>query len=393
MGKALRGALLPVASGVLPTFLVGALAVQIRGDLDFAESGLGLLSAVFFLGASISSVGLGRVSERVGAVLALRIGALSTAAILLAVAILGRSYVVLLVLLALAGVANALIQPAANLYLARAIPVTRLGFAFGVKQSAIPAGILLGGLAVPAVGLTVGWRWAFVVAAVFAVTAALALPAAQPLAAPLAVPDPLAPTTDAPRSITVAFAVGGAFASAAAGVLGAFLVSSGVEVGLTESAAGLLSSLAAAASIGVRLLLGVRADRTGGRHLVTVASMLVLGSGAFVLLAAGPVGLFVLGAPLAFALSWAWPGLFNLAMVRHHPEAPAAATGITQTGVYVGAVLGPLVFGVVAEGGYGGAWIMAGAWSITAGVLIGAARVLLVRHRDEPPPDGVTGAR
>ena len=188
MGKALRGALLPVAAGVLPTFLVGALAVQIRGDLDFAESGLGLLSAVFFLVASVSSVGLGRVSERVGAVLALRVGAFSTAAILLAVAVLGRSYVVLLGLLTVAGVANALIQPAANLYLARAIPTSRLGFAFGVKQSAIPAGILLGGLAVPAIGLTVGWRWAFVAAAVFAVAAALALPAAQPLAAPLAVP-------------------------------------------------------------------------------------------------------------------------------------------------------------------------------------------------------------
>ena len=384
MGKALRGALLPVASGVLPTFLVGALAVQIRGDLHFAESGLGLLSAGFFLGASVSSIGLGRASERVGAVVALRIGALATAAILLAVATVGRSYDVLLLLLTMAGVSNALIQPAANLYLARAIPAARLGVAFGVKQSAIPAGILLGGLAVPAIGLTVGWRWAFVAAAGFAAIAAVALPSAQPLAAPLEVPDPLAPTTDAPRVITVAFAVGGAFASAAAGVLGAFLVSSGVEAGLTESMAGLLSSLAAAASIGVRLALGVRADRTGGRHLVTVATMLVMGSLAFVLLASGLVGLFVLGAPLAFALSWAWPGLFNLAMVRHHPVAPAAATGITQTGIYVGAVMGPLAFGVVAEGGYGGAWVMAGTWSVVAGALIGGARVLLVRHRTRP---------
>ena len=381
MAKALGGALLPVACGALPTFLVGALAVQIRGDLDFAESGLGLLGAVFFLGAASSSAVLGRVSERVGAVPALRVGSCATAAILLAVATLGRSFGLLVVLLALAGMANALIQPAANLYLTRAIPITRLGFAFGVKQSAIPAGILLGGVAVPTIGLTVGWRWAFVVAAGFAVAAAVVLPASQPLAAPLTVPDPAAPTTDAPRSITVAFAVGVAFGSAAAGVLGTFLVSSGVAAGLTESAAGLLSSLAAGASIAARLALGLRADRTGGRHLVTVASMLVVGSGAFVLLAWGPVGLFVLGAPLAFALSWAWPGLFNLAMVRHHPRAPAAATGITPTGIYVGAVLGPLVFGVVAEGGYGGAWIMAGAWSAMAGGLIGAARVRLVRHR------------
>ena len=53
--------------------------------------------------------------------------------------------------------------------------------------------------------------------------------------------------------------------------------------------------------------------------------------------------------PLAFATGWAWPGLFNLAVVRVNPSAPGAATGITQTGTYLGAVVGPVLFGVVAE--------------------------------------------
>ena len=38
----------------------------------------------------------------------------------------------------------------------------------------------------------------------------------------------------------------------------------------------------------------------------------------------------------------------NFAVVRLHPQAPAAATSITQTGVYAGGCLGPLALGALA---------------------------------------------
>jgi MFS family permease len=380
-GRAVWAALLPVAAGVLPAFLVGALAVQIRADLEFTEAGLGLVTGSFFAGAAFSSVPLGRTAERIGAVRALRASALGSGLVLLTIAAAGRSFGLLVVLLAVAGMVNALVQPAANLFLVRAVSARRLGLAFGIKQSAIPAGGLFGGLAVPAIALTVGWRWAFVAAAGLALAAAAGVPDDQPEAPTPVDPDPTLPSVDAPRRITIAFAVGACLAAAGAGVLGTFLVSGAVEVGLADATAGLLAAGGSAVSIGARLLLGVRADRVGTGHLRVVAGMLVLGAGGFVLLASGGAVAFVVGTPIAFGLSWAWPGLFNLAMVRHHPQAPAAATGITQTGVYVGAVGGPLVFGLVAEGGYGGAWLLAGTWSVAAGLLIGGARALLVRHR------------
>lgn len=374
----LRAAVLPVAAGVLPAFLVGALAVQIRADLGFSEAGLGLLTGSFFAGGALSSAALGRTTERIGAVQSLRAGSLGAAGLLLAIAVAGRSFAVLVALLALAGMVNALLQPASNLFLARAVPPDRLGLAFGVKQSAIPAAFLVGGLAVPALALTVGWRWAFVAGTGLALAAAAAVPEVPP---PPADPDPRLPDADAPRRLTYAFAVGACFAAAAAGVLGTFLVSGAVEVGLGDATAGLLAAAGSAVSVGTRLLLGLRADRVGSGHLRVVAGMLLCGAGGFALLASGGALAFVIGTPAAFALSWAWPGLFNLAMVRHHPQAPAAATGITQTGVYAGAVAGPLVFGVVAESGYGRAWLLAGSWSVVAGVLIGGARALLVRYR------------
>ena len=63
---------------------------------------------------------------------------------------------------------NALNQPSANLMLVTHIDAERLGFALATKQSGMPAGALLGGAAVPAIALTVGWQWAYVAGAVIA---------------------------------------------------------------------------------------------------------------------------------------------------------------------------------------------------------------------------------
>jgi MFS family permease len=71
---------------------------------------------------------------------------------------------------------------------------------------------------------------------------------------------------------------------------------------------------------------------------------------------------YLVAAPLAFSTAWAWPGLFNLAVVRANPSNPASATGITQTGQFIGAVVGPVLFGIVAEhAGFRAAWLTAGA--------------------------------
>ena len=70
---------------------------------------------------------------------------------------------------------------------------------------------------------------------------------------------------------------------------------------------------------------------------------------------------------MAFSLGWGWPGLFNLAVVDHNRDAPAAATGVTQTGIYVGAAAGPAAFGLVStELGYSAAWAMAGGLCLLA---------------------------
>ena len=85
--------------------------------------------------------------------------------------------------------------------------------------------------------------------------------------------------------------------------------------------------------------------------------------------------------PFAFATSFAWPGLFHLAMVRTNPSAPGAATGITMTGNFIGAVCGPLLFGLLVEAtGYGWAWRFAAVTSGAAAAVMAVAG-RLIRNR------------
>jgi predicted MFS family arabinose efflux permease len=84
----------------------------------------------------------------------------------------------------------------------------------------------------------------------------------------------------------------------------------------------------------------------------------------------------IAGVVLGFGLGWSWPGLMNFAVVRLHPQAPAAATSITQTGVYAGGCVGPLGLGAVATlAGYPTMWIVA------AGAMVSAAALMLLGSR------------
>lgn len=378
-------------AGVLPAFLTGGLAIQVSGELGFGAAALGLAVALFFFTASTASVVMGRVVERIGSHRGMRIAAVGSAASLLGVAVFAGSWGGLVACLGLGGLANAMTHPATHLSLAQEIPPERQGYSFGVKQAAIPAATLLAGLAVPAVALTFGWRWAFAGGAALALAVALAVPpekvgGVKRLAR--------ARSGDSPMGPLVLLAVGVGLGSAAATPLGAFLVGSSVEAGLRVGVAGLLLALGSAVSIVVRVLFGRLADGMSGGRLWLVAGMLGAGVAGFVLLATGSGPLVLPGVLLAFGAGWGWPGLFNFAVVKTNPGAPAAATGVTQTGASGGAALGPLVFGVVVEAaGFGAAWFLSAALALAAVVAILVGRRLVLRGISGGPAGRFTNLR
>ncbi|MEU4380612.1 MFS transporter [Micromonospora echinofusca] len=374
--RAVTGAVAVTIACVLPVFLLGGLAVQMGEDLGFSPAGLGLAVSVYFGVGALASVPSGVLAERYGPTVVARAGILLSAACLLAVAGLARSYAVLLGLLALAGTANALGQLASNATLARHVPPRRQGLSFGVKQAAIPVATLLAGAAVPTVALTAGWRWAFVAAAGTALAALPTVPAREPRPARTAAPARAGRATAA----LVVVGAAGTFAAAAANALGTFVVDSAAGRGLSPGLAGLTLTLGSAVCVAARVTVGWLADRRATGHVALIAGMLMVGAAGLGLLAvAGPVPL-VAGVLLGFGLGWAWPGLMTFAVVRLHPRAPAAATSVTQTGVYAGGCLGPLGLGAVAaHAGYPTMWLVAAASMLLAAALMLTGSRMLAR--------------
>jgi MFS family permease len=374
--RASAGAVVTTVACVLPVFLLGGLAVQMGTDLGFSPAGLGLAVSVYFGVSALASVPSGRLVERYGPAVVARCGILLAAGSMLAVAAFARSYPVLVGLLALSAAANALGQLASNAALAQHVPARRQGLSFGVKQAAIPVSTLLAGAAVPTIALTAGWRWAFVAAAVAALTTLAAVPRQLPGRARRA------GGTRAGRATAALVVLGAAatLASGAANALGTFLVDSAAARGLSPGLAGLTLTLGSAVCVAARVGAGWFADRRDTGHVALIAAMLVVGAVGLGLLAVTGSAPLVVGVVLGFGLGWAWPGLMNFAVVRLHPQSPAAATSITQTGVYAGGCLGPLSLGpLAAQLGYPTMWAVAAVAMLLAAALMLVGSRLLTR--------------
>lgn len=371
--------------GVMPVFLVGAFAPAIRAEMAVDEARLGLTVAVGFGSAAIASGSLGSWVEHIGArrgfVLALALAATA----LLGIATLGRSWPVLAAFVAVGGVGNGLAQPSTNLALAQSAPA-RPGLVFGAKQSGAPAATLIAGAAVPALGATLGWRWAFAAVACLAAFVAAALPDEMPDRRPQRPEAAAVPDVDV--RLLAGLAAAGGIGVAAATSLASFVVVSAVAGGMPVDAAGWLLSIGSVAAIVARLSIGSLADRRGRGMLEVVSAMLVSGTVGLLLLAAGVPELVWVGTVLGFAGGWGWTGLLMYATVRLCAGAPARATGIVQAGAAAGAAVGPFAFGaLVTHTSFATAWRAAAmAAAVAAGlILVVRWRILAGRTPVLPP--------
>ncbi len=376
--RAAIGAVTTTVVSVMPVFLVGGLAVQISKDLRLTAASLGLAMSVYFGVSAVGSLPVGGLVERFGPARAGRVAVVLSGASMLAIAFGARSLPALVLLLAAAATANSLGQLSSNASLAHAVPARWQGFTFGAKQSAIPLSTLLAGAAVPTVALTLGWRWAFAIGAGLAVAALLLVPADRP--------DRHAAQERRRAAVGTNLALLGlaaALASGTASALSAFLVDAAVARGRSEAAAGLLLTLGSGLCVSCRLIAGWCADRLQRGHLGLVAGSLAAAAIGVGLLAVDAPGALLPGVLLGVGLGWCWPGLLATAVVRLRPLTPAAATSVTQTGVYAGGSVGPLGFGLLAgHSGYSLAWTVASMSAAAACGLVVLSAVLVRRKAD-----------
>ena len=154
---------------------------------------------------------------------------------------------------------------------------------------------------------------------------------------------------------------------------------------------GLVLSLGSGVGVVSRLVQGWQVDHRGVLPIQRLVWLFALG-GLGVLLLAIDVPATYLVAPIpAFAFGWAWPGLFNLSVVRNNPSAPASATGISQVGVFAGAALGPALGGIVIDAaGYRTLWLFAASTLLTGSVIAVYLRTRIAANRLQVEASAIT---
>ncbi len=368
---------------VFPGFLIGALSVQVSAEFGIGEGPYGWGLGAFFLAAAFGSMMLGRLVQVIGPRNQLTFALIGTIVIQLCLATIATEFWMVVGFLAVAGLLNSAAQTAVNLALIQA-KLPRLGLAIAFKQSGMPMASMVAGFVVPAIALTVGWRWGYVLGAVIAIGALVAVRIVVkpiPVVASQSLPQPVSS-----KQSLWTVAAGGMFLAFAAGAINAWTVGSGVDAGMSEGSAGIMLSGGAATGICFRLFAGARVDTLKRSAFRVAASILVVGVAGIACLSFRIPAAHVAATFAAFGGGWIWPVFVNFGIVKTNAEAAGAATGITQTGVYVGVFSAPLVTGRMIEAtGYPTMWLLvAGSAAVGACILVFVSGQFDVRPMDEP---------
>lgn len=366
-----------VTVGLLPAQLTGGMAVQLRAELGFSVRGLGIAVALFFIASATTSSIAGRAVDRIGAYSSMQISSGMSAVCLLGIAGLAGSWFGLTLWLIIGGVASSMAFVTANMFLLRSVPAHRQGWAFAIRQAGSVLSPLLAGLAVPVVALTIGWRWAFAFGGIGALLLGGLLRSAFRRAWTRTLT--VAAGTDEPRKVLMIMAAASGLGTAVATATAAFIVEFSVHSGLSETEGGLLLVAGAAMGLIVSLIAGAMADTGSTRPLGIVSALLAVGTGGHAMLAMDVSWLIGPATLLSFGTFWGWGGLFQLTLATRNPVSPGRAAGVTHTGTWTGAVVGPLVFGLVADSwSYQTAWLAAAICAAFATLLMSWSNKLLV---------------
>jgi hypothetical protein len=360
-----------------PPFLLGTMGSGIRADLAITIPMLAGIISFGYLVASAASPFGGRLTHRIGPPSSLRLagGLTSLGAALTASA---TSTLQLCAAFFAIGLANAVIQPASNGTLAGASTGRSQGLLFGMVQSAIPAATLLAGLLLAALDGADSWRRAFWTLFALSLLPQLLITRRRwrgsYCSATL-----LARSKEPSRSVVVLLVSGACLGSAAATTVAVFGVAGGLASGLSPITAAAGQVLGSLCCILGRVTCAWRWGQQPPTELLRrTAQLQVLGAAGLGLLAVGQTPSYLVGFAVAFGCGWGWTGLLHLALARAWPATIARVTGVMQSGLFAGSVVGPVLLGGVIDGlGYPAAWgVAAFVLSLGAAATAGAARRL-----------------
>ena len=342
-----------------------AVAPLVAADLRLPTSLVGTYLSLAYLGAAASALVGGAAVLRIGALRLSQVSLLACALGLLlglvpAVAVVALSAVVL-------GLGYGPITPASSHLLARTASPARMGLTFSIKQTDVPAGAALAGLAVPPLAVAAGWRIAVAAVAVLALVITVA---AQPVRrrldgdrqrearfslAHFAAALRLVAATPALRTMAAVSFVYAGLQMCVSGFIVAYLAE---EVGLGLVTAGVGLTVANVAGVAARIGWGAFADRVLSPRATLAMLGALMAAGRAVIAtfsAAWPLLAMLVVIAALGATAIGWNGVYLAEAARVAPAGQAAlATGGCLFFTYVGVVCCPFLFGLLqrASGSY-----------------------------------------
>jgi MFS family permease len=284
----------------------------------------------------------------------------------------------------LLGFSYGLMNPAATQLLNRLAPPGRRNLVFSIKQSGVPLGGVLAGLAMPGLALHLGWRGAALVLAGLLLLAGLGMQGFR--------------AWDANRANIAASAGGGGkrgripglLQLSAAGALFAAMqlsLSSFTVTMLVEEfawsavAAGSAAALVQATGAAARVLWALLADRwRSGRAVLVLTGLGAAAAALLVPLAQSQAWPAIMTLLLLCALgscALGWNGVMVAEAARlGGPDRAGEAVGIVLAATFCGVVIGPSTLSLIvpAVGGYGAAFALLAVSPLVGAVLIGLRR-------------------
>jgi sugar phosphate permease len=338
------------------TAAVFSFAVLAPALADRFDVGLGALSVAIAAtsgGMTLTLLGWGLLSDRVGERAVLSTG-LAGAALLLGLAATADTFWLLVALVTLAGMAGAATNAATGRAVMSWFPASERGLALGIRQTSVPVGGGIGAIALPALESSFGIGAPF---AALAVGCALASMASLVWLreAPGFPDEEIAPYVTSPlRDRRLWLLAGGStmLVSVQIALTGFVVLYLHEERGLSPGKAAAVLAVINVAGAVLRIGLGTLSDRIGSRlrPLRRLSLGLAAATASAAVLTEAPDPLLIASLIAAGALAVGWNGLsFTATAELAGRERSGAALGFQQTALGLGCIVAPLAFAALVE--------------------------------------------
>ena len=365
---------LSCAMGVGPLLMYGLSATSslVIDSLQITPGQFGLLAAVCFLSAGLSSGVLGQFSDRMRGrtQICLIFGG---AAVSMMLASVSGNFLWLVAAVALSGAAQAISNPATNRLVMDHVPPHKRAGWIGVKQSGVQGSQFFAGIAFPAVALVAGWRGMAGFSCILALVLFVVAWRLTPSGVRLSLDAGQGAGSETEQNAGRARLPGRVWVYAAYALLSGFGIQatnvylplfSQHDVGFSLVLAGLTAAAAGVVGVASRVVWGQRIGGKGDPFTLLFALALGAAAGSALLLTAGLAHSGILlwcGVFLHGAMGLAINVVVMAGMMREiTSDKIGAASGRVALGLYLGFAAGPLAMGglLSAFNGFVAGWVV-----------------------------------